>query len=105
MSFSRQVRLEMLLQSKIGRIERLKISDGREYRRLLEQIKDMRALTRHPKVMEISTENGDIPTVVSATGVLEGHQLRHYRIGDWIAKRVLPTFDGDKNPEFVEKVL
>ena len=94
-----------LIQSKLGTIERLRSSDRTELERLKEQIRDMKALTRHPKVLEISTKSGDVPTIVSGEGILNNRDLRHYKLGDWVARRVLPTFDGDKNRDLVRDIL
>lgn len=90
-----------LIQSKVGKVERL---NDRESHRLIEQIKDMQALTEHPKVLEIFPDNHCV-TIVSGAGFLEGRRLQHPTFGDWIARRVLPTFDGDKDPSFVKGVL
>jgi hypothetical protein len=96
------VRKAILLQSKRGRVEQLKTD---EYERLLEQIEDMRALTRHTKVLEISTAKDGVPKVVSASGLIQKRKLQHQNFGDWIAKRVIPTFDGDTRPDFIRGVL
>jgi hypothetical protein len=95
------VRKANLFQSKIGRVERL---SPKERDRLIEQIKDMRAFTPHPKVLEVSRSK-ELPTVVSGVGLLEERRLQHATFGDWVAKRVLPTFDGDTTPFLVNAVL
>jgi hypothetical protein len=97
------VRKATLVQSKLGRVEDM---SKRELERLLEQIRDMRALMKHhPKVLEISTGGDDVPRIVSGVGLLEGRRLQHLTFGDWVARRVLPTFDGDTRPSFVDAVL
>lgn len=96
------VRKATLVQSKLGRVEDL---SSHERERLLEQVRDMRALMNHPKVLEISARGDDVPRVVSGVGLLEGRRLQHLTFGDWVARRVLPTFDGDTRPSFVNAVL
>jgi hypothetical protein len=96
------IRKASLLQAKRGLVETLKSS---EHHRLVEQIKDMRALTKHPKVLEIFEETGAVPTVVSATGILNGRRLQHQSFGRWVSTRILPTFDGDTKPHFIDAVL
>ena len=96
-----EVRKANLFQSKVGRVERL---SRKERARLLEQIRDMRSLTPHPKVLEIFKDN-TLPSVVSGVGLLEGRHLQHATFGDWVATRVLPTFDGDTSSFFVNAVL
>lgn len=115
-----EVRKATLLQSKLGRIKELpektltrllkqievkpKNKLGRT-ENLLRQIQDMRKLTPHPKVLEVSQEDLEVPKVVSGVGILEGRRLQHQPFGDWIATRVLPTFDGDTDPHFTNAVL
>ncbi|MBD0369778.1 MAG: hypothetical protein ICV60_02915 [Pyrinomonadaceae bacterium] len=91
-----------LVQAKLGKVESLPPS---KRDRLLEQVLDMRALMQHPKVLEIYPRGEQLPTIVSGRGILERRNLQHPTFGDWIAKRVLPTFDGDTRPEFVRAVL
>lgn len=98
----RDVRKATLIQSKIGQIENLPTA---ERERLVEQIRDMQALTKNPKVLEISKRNGAIPIIVSANGILNGRRLQHQSFGKWVSTRVLPTFDGDTRPSFVDAVL
>lgn len=96
------IRKASLFQAKRGFVETLKPS---EHHRLVEQIKDMRALTKHPKVLEIFKGTGAVPTVVSGTGILNGRRLQHQSFGRWVSTRILPTFDGDTRPHFIEGVL
>ncbi|MDQ3819656.1 MAG: hypothetical protein M3362_18540 [Acidobacteriota bacterium] len=96
------VRKATLAQSKLGRVEEL--SKG-ERERLVKQVMDMRALSPHPKVLEVYPRDGQPPTIVSGLGFLERRKLQHPTFGDWVAKRVIPTFDGDTRPHFVHGVL
>jgi hypothetical protein len=98
----RTIKKATLIQSKIGKIEQLPSARKEQ---LIEQIRDMRALTNHPKVLEISKSPNEVPTVVSAVGILTRRRLQHQTFGDWVATRVLPTFDGDTRPPFVAAVL
>ncbi len=84
-----EVRKATLVQSKLGRIEQLpektlakllkqikvrpKDKLGR-MAKLLKQIQDMRELTPHPKVLEISLTDRDVPKIVSGVGILEGRR-------------------------------
>jgi hypothetical protein len=96
------VRKATLVQAKRGKVEQLSKA---EYGRLLEQIRDMMALMKHPKVLEISELQDGVPTIISGFGILEGRKLQHQTFGGWVAKRVIPTFDGDTRPDFVRAVL
>lgn len=111
-----------LVQAKLGKVNRLsktevaevlkrievKVKLGKKLgptERLLNQIQDMRALTPYPKVLEVPNEDGEIPTIISAVGVMESRRLQHQTFGAWIASRVLPTFDGDTRAQFTRTVL
>src|SRR4051812_19044877 len=109
-----------LVQSKIGTVrpleaemlsrlrKRIEAKDNQKLtpnERLVKQILDMRQLTPSPKILEISRTDGGIPNVVSARGIFEDRRLQHQTFGDWIARRVLPTFDGDTRPGFTSAVL
>lgn len=96
------VRKATLVQAKRGRVNQLSTA---EYQRMLEQIRDMQALMKHPKVLEISTQKDGVPTIVSGVGILQRRNLQHQTFGGWVAKRVIPTFDGDARPHFVDAVL
>ncbi len=70
-----------LVQSKLGKVEHLSTTEvakllrqivGKANKelnsteRLLKQIQDMRALTPHPKVLEVPSKDEEVPTIVSA---------------------------------------
>jgi hypothetical protein len=109
-----------LVQSKLGKVEHLSTTEiakllkemvGKTNKelnsteRLLKQIQDMRALTPHPKVLEVPRNDEGMPRIVSAVGIIESRRLQHQTFGDWLATRVLPTFDGDTRREFTGAVL
>lgn len=92
----------ILIQSKRGRIEDLPPD---ELSRLRSQIKDMKRLTRSPKVMETVEYNGvRIPRIVSANRILDGQRYHGYELGAYMTRRVLPTHDGDTRPDFIRGV-
>ena len=96
---------EVKLKQILTQIEKKSPRDLTEMERLVKQIQDMRRLTPHPKLLEVPSRNGDVPNVVSAAGLIEGRRLQHQDFGNWIATRVLPTFDGDTRPFFANAVL
>jgi hypothetical protein len=95
-----EVRKATLLQSKLGRIvelpektltrllKQIEVKPKNQLGRmehLLKQIQDMRKFTPHPKVLEVSKQDQEVPRVVSGVGILEGRRLQHQEFGDWIA--------------------
>lgn len=99
------LRKGIVFQAKRGTVESLRSTNSTEYNRFEGQIHKMKKLCPNPKVLEIYDMDGSIPTVVSGTSVLSGGGLQHLTFGDWMSKRFIPTFDGYKDPSFVDELL
>jgi len=72
---------------------------------LIEQIGDMRRLTRSPKVIlirEIDGRRG--PEVASGVRIVEGLPTAPISLEDYFVRRILTTLDGDARPDFVDAV-
>jgi hypothetical protein len=96
---SKRIEKAIIFQSKKGDIAEL---DNRERARLVEQIKDMKALTRSPKVLEVPDRRAKMfPAVVSANKIVVGSAYTQTDLDDYFVRRVLTTLDGDTRPIFV----
>jgi hypothetical protein len=94
-----QIKKAILAQAKLGTLREL---PSREGDRLVGQIKDMRRLTRSPKVILIGETNGHRePVVASGTRIAEGLPTKMVPLPDYFVRRVLTTFDGDTRSQFV----
>lgn len=99
---SKRIEKAIIFQSKKGDVEEL---GKRAREKLVEQIKDMRALTRAPKVLEVPDRRTRMfPTVVSANKILVGSPYTQTELDDYFVRRVLTTLDGDTRPIFVAGV-
>lgn len=97
-----RVRKAILGQAKRGVLAELPLS---ERRRLTDQIENMRALTRAPKVFFIEELEGRRePQVASGLRIAEGSPTQVLSLPDYFVRRVLPTLDGDTREEFVNAV-
>ncbi len=92
----------ILAQCKKGSVHKLQ---GSKKKKTEEQITDMRKLTKHPKLIEIPENDGEVPNVLSACGLIGGKRVQRQDFGRWIATRVLPTHDGDTRKNFTKDVL
>jgi hypothetical protein len=89
----------ILAQAKLGDLGEL--SSG-EHERLVGQIRDMRGLTRSPKVILIRELDGRRePMVASGTRISENVHTQPLSPPDYFVRRILTTLDGDTCPEFV----
>jgi|HubBroStandDraft_6_1064221.scaffolds.fasta_scaffold15281_3 hypothetical protein len=92
----------ILGQAKLGGLRDL---PRREHGRLVEQIQDMRRLTRSPKVLLIRQMDGRRePEMASGVRIVEGKETTPLSLPDYFVRRVLTTLDGDTRPEFVRGV-
>jgi hypothetical protein len=97
-----QIDKAIIFQAKRGEIQSLRNS---ERLRLNGQIRDMKKLSRSPKIIELPYEDSNlIPTVISANRVLSGKTYKQTPLPDYFIQRVLTTFDGDTRPDFVNAV-
>ncbi len=78
----------------------LRKSEERE--RLLGQIKKMKEISRHPKVLVIEEYPGAIPSIQSGTTILNGSHPREFALSSWLARRFIRTFDGDTRKHVYE---
>ena len=98
----REIRKAILAQAKLGSFEEL---PAREQTRLLDQVKNMRRLTRSPKVMVVPTINGRRqPRMLSGVRLSENRKSVGHTLPDYFVARVLTTLDGDTRPSFVDGV-
>ncbi|MEM6914932.1 MAG: hypothetical protein AAF491_00095 [Verrucomicrobiota bacterium] len=81
----------VLVQSK----RRQKLQREKERKRLLEQIRKMKEITPHPKVLLIDEYRESIPTVQSGTTLLNGGIPRDFALHKWLARKFIRTFEGD----------
>ncbi len=92
----------ILAQAKRGGLDGLSTA---ERGRLVGQIREMRRLTRSPKVLLIREIDGRRePEVASGVRISEELATRPMGLPDYFVRRVLTTLDGDTRPEFVEAV-
>ncbi|MEI8375126.1 MAG: hypothetical protein WCJ35_20080 [Planctomycetota bacterium] len=92
----------ILVQAKLGKIEDLSPTD---LAKLKGQIKDMLAVTRAAKVMEIPEVDGRrVPRLISGEGIVDDRNYHSYELGNYIVDRILTTLDGDTRPRFVDAV-
>lgn len=92
----------ILVQAKLGTFESL---PNREKSRLVEQIDQMRQLTRSPKVLFIrENEPHREPYVASGTYISGGSTPVNMALDDYFVRRILTTLDGDTRPGFVAGV-
>ena len=74
----------------------------RERERLVGRVRDMRRLTRSPKVIFIRELDGRRePIVASGTRIAEHAAMEFMSLSDYFVRRILTTLDGDTSPEFV----
>jgi len=92
----------ILTQCKRGSIAKL---TKKERKRLKGQIENMRKFVQHPKVIETPEIDGETPIVISGIGILNDRRVQRYNFGRWIARRVLPTYDGDTREGIADMVL
>ena len=98
----RRIEKAILAQTKLGTLDEL---STRERKRLLDQVRNMRRLTRSPKVMVVPLIDGvREPRMLSGARVLAGETPRGLRLSDYVVARITTTFDGDTRPFFVEGV-
>jgi hypothetical protein len=99
---NQQIEKAILVQAKLGDLEEL---DGREFNRLLGQVRDMKALTRSPKVMVAPLVDGiREPKILSGRRLLEGTYKQEMSLDDYVVARITPTLDGDTRRAFVDAV-
>ena len=92
----------ILAQAKLETLDEL--SPG-ERGRLVGQIRDMRRLTRSPKVIFIRELDGRRePMVASGTRIAANARIQPMSLADYFVRRILTTLDGDTRPEFVNGV-
>jgi len=92
----------ILAQAKRGGLDEL---SAHERDRLVGQIREMRRLTRSPKVLLIREIDGRRkPEVASGVRISEELATRPMGLPDYFVRRVLTTLDGDTRPKFVEAV-
>ncbi len=92
----------ILAQAKLGSLEDLPSS---EHRRLIDQVRHMRRLTRSPKVLVIpEVEGRRDPEMVSGTNILRELDSQPVPLADYFVRRVLTTLDGDTRRGFVDAV-
>ena len=98
----RALRKAILSQAKLGRFDQLSRT---ERERLIRQIRQMRRLTRSPKVMLIYELDGRRePRMASGNGILIGRYSKGLSLPDYFVARVLTTLDGDTRSHFVGAV-
>jgi hypothetical protein len=96
------IRKAILIQAKLGKIDDL---DTEKLERLRHQIRDMKKLTRSPKVMDIPEQDGvRTPRIISGTRILHNDPFRPFSLESYVVARVLTTLDGDTRGDFVESV-
>lgn len=99
---AREIRKAILAQSKLGALEEL---PSREYDRLVGQVRDMRRLTRSPKVLIVPMVNGRRePRMLSGTRISNHQDTPGQRLQDYFVARVMTTLDGDTRRSFVSAV-
>jgi hypothetical protein len=97
-----QVTKAILAQAKLGGLEDL---PDRERGRLVGQIREMRQLTRAPKVLLIREIDGRRePEVASGVRIVEQLHTEPLSLPDYFVRRILTTLDGDTRPAFVAGV-
>jgi hypothetical protein len=92
----------ILAQAKLGSLEELPPT---ERGRLVGQIREMRILTRSPKVLLVRELDGRRePQVASGVRIAEELPTTPLSLPEYFVRRVLTTLDGDTRPEFVAGV-
>jgi hypothetical protein len=92
----------ILAQAKLGGLEDLSHA---ERGRLVGQIREMRHLTRSPKVLLIREIDGRRePEVASGVRIAEELHTEPLSLPDYFVRRILTTLDGDTRPIFVSGV-
>ncbi len=92
----------ILVQAKLGGLEDL---SPPERRRLVGQIREMRHLTRSPKVLLVREIDGRRePEVASGVRIAEELHTEPLSLPDYFVRRILTTFDGDTRSIFVAAV-
>lgn len=81
---------------------RSKMGNSKEHDRLLSQIKKMKEISRHPKVLVIDEYRGAIPSIQSGTTLLVGNAPRDFALNKWLARRFIRTFEGDTRKRVYE---
>ena len=98
----RSIDKAILVQAKLDDLDDL---TSAEHARLVGQVRDMRELTRSPKVMVVPLVNGiREPRMHSGNRIFEGARPRGQSLADYVVARITPTLDGDTRPKFVEAV-
>jgi hypothetical protein len=98
----RSIEKAILVQAKLDDLDDLTVA---EHARLIGQVRDMRNLTRAPKVMVAPLVNGiREPRMHSGNRIVEGARPRGQSLADYVVARIIPTFDGDTRPKFVAAV-
>lgn len=99
---TRTIQKAIMVQAKLGALSEL---EPRERSKLLGQVRDMKRLTRSPKVMELPTSNGRrCPRIISGNRLLDNGPYRSMALEDYVVARVLTTLDGDTRALFVSAV-
>ena len=97
-----RIRKAIIGQVKLSTLPELAAS---ERSRLIEQIRDMKALTRAPKVILVEEIGGRRePQVASGLRIVEGVPTQVLSLADYFVRRILPTLDGDTREDFVNAV-
>src|SRR5713101_2367958 len=92
----------ILAQAKLGGLEDLSMA---EHGRLVGQIRQMRHLTRSPKVILIrEIDDRREPEVASGVRIAEELHTVPVSLADYFVRRILTTLDGDTRPIFVTGV-
>jgi hypothetical protein len=102
MNNQQKVAKAILIQSKLGRIEEMSPS---KKTKLIEQITNMKNLTRSPKVMVI-INRGDHRSVkiISGNKIKSVKPYKSFDLSDYFTMRILTTFDGDTRQHFITGV-
>lgn len=80
-----QIEKAILVQAKLGDLEEL---DARDFNRLLGQVRDMKALTRSPKVMVAPLVDGiREPKILSGTRLIQGTHKQELSLDDYVVAR------------------
>ena len=99
---STTVRKIILVQAKLGEIDRL---SGPEGELLRSQISKMKMLVDAPKVMEIiELEGRRFPKMVSGNKILGGSRYTPMALPDYFTRRVTTTLDGCTDAAAIEAV-
>jgi len=94
----------ILIQVKRDKLDNQR--DNAITRELCEQVTKMKQLTSSPKIMELQQESKSlrIPYMISGNKFLNGETFKRQRLDTYFTARVLTTFDGSTDPDFLATV-